>query len=77
MKALQINVISLTEDTKRNLPVKPVVASYIVDKYSVYIFTTLIFFCDLNFLYEYYLISRGLYFGDFSAIAKNAKLSTN
>ena len=38
MKALQINVISLTEDTKRSLPVKPVVASYIVDKYSVYFY---------------------------------------
>ena len=33
-----MNVISLTEDTKRSLPVKPVVASYIVDKYSVYFY---------------------------------------
>ena len=75
MKALQINVISLTEDTKRSLRVKPVVTSYIVDKYSVLIFTKFLF-CDLNFLHEY-LISRGLYFRKFSAIAKNAKLGTN
>ena len=77
MKALQINLISLTEDTKRSLPVKPVVTSYIVDKYSVHISnnTLSFFFCDLNFLHEY-LISRGLYFRNFSAIAKNAKLGT-
>ena len=55
MKALQINDILLTEDTKRSLQDDDQLTSYIMDTYPVYVllFQVNIFFCDLIFLNEY------------------------
>ena len=85
MKALQINVISFTEGTKRSLPVKPVNKLYFryITRYHVYVVAirSPFFSCDLNLLYED-LISLVFILASFLQLRKArnqrpAKFSTN
>ena len=63
MKALQINDISLTEDTEPSLPVWPAIKLYhrYISSICCCYFKLILFFCDLNFLHEY-SNSRGFIF---------------
>ena len=57
MSALQMNAISLTEGTKRSLPVKEVNKFNIFSILMMFVLLLLqvnkFFSCDFNFLYEY------------------------
>ena len=68
--------MSLNEDTKRSLPVWP--AFKLCYRYISWIcccyFKLILFFCDLNFIWVFNFAR--IYFRDYFAIAKNAKLKT-
>ena len=68
--------MSLNEDTKRSLPVWPAIK--LCYRYISWIcccyFKLILFFCDLNFIWVFNFAR--IYFRDYFAIAKNAKLKT-